>query len=97
MEKDPPGRKYGPSNLERMQRGLAPQVEVLMRHRKRGLITRRVSMGIHHNFFPQRTRSKLIHEHWNLEIATPWGHAKMNRYRHIGYEPLKIVRGANRR
>ncbi|WP_294963448.1 hypothetical protein [uncultured Gilliamella sp.] len=79
-----------------MARGLAPKMKVKVFNLKEGVYEiKDVSMEIHHKYLPQRGGSQKAHEIWNLEKATPWGHASMDPYRHIGYKLEKIIKGTN--
>jgi RHS repeat-associated protein len=88
--------KYSDTNLARMSEGLAPQIQVKMKNRKTGKIVERdVSLELHHTSLPQRSGTDKAHESWNLTVATPWGHEAMDRFRHVGYDLIKILKGPN--
>jgi uncharacterized protein RhaS with RHS repeats len=89
-------KKYSEHNLKRMERGLAPKMKVEVYNRKtRAYETKDISMELHHRSLPQRSGSKKANEEWNLEKATPWGHAKMDTHRNVGYSSgdIKIING----
>ncbi|WP_294615770.1 hypothetical protein [uncultured Gilliamella sp.] len=90
------GSKYSPRNQARMARGLAPKMKIQVYYpRKRKLEIKNEPMEIHHKYLPQRGGSQKTHEIWNLEKATPWGHASMDPYRHTGFNLFKIIKGTN--
>lgn len=51
-----------------------------------------VSMELNHQYIPQRAGSKVAHEDWNLTKATPWGHESMDKYRHTGWDLVKVIK-----
>ncbi|EKY10779.1 hypothetical protein HMPREF9075_00918 [Capnocytophaga sp. oral taxon 332 str. F0381] len=52
-------------------------------------------MELEHTYLKQRGKSFKAHEFWNLTEATPWGHASMDKYRHISkkYKIIKVIKG----
>lgn len=96
-----PGQ-YSTRNLARMALGKAPQMRIEVRYRNtlRSRLKGRVgttkeitvSMELNHQYIPQRAGSKVAHEDWNLTKATPWGHESMDKYRHTGWDLVRIVK-----
>jgi hypothetical protein len=96
LEAENPTGKFSTRNLLRMADGNAPRMRVKMQNRNTGqVVTRDVSLELHHRYLPQRSGSKLASEPWNLEPATPWAHEGMDRYRSVGWDLLKIIMGPN--
>ena len=99
--KAPPG-KYSPRNLARMSEGKAPRMRVEVRYRdsarnrRLGRVGKTkvidVPMELNHQYIPQRARSNVAHEEWNLTKATPWGHESMDKYRHTGWDLVRVVK-----
>ncbi|WLI18559.1 RHS repeat-associated core domain-containing protein [Pseudomonas wuhanensis] len=99
--KAPPG-KYSAKNLARMAAGKAPRMRVEVRYRNSarnrqlGRVGKTaridVSMELNHQYIPQRAGSKVAHEDWNLTKATPWGHESMDKYRHTGWDLVKVIK-----
>ena len=89
--------KYSADNLARMNAGKAPRITVQVRAKNGQVITKDVSLELHHRSLPQRTGASRANEAWNLVIATPWAHAAMDPYRHTGKgnELVKVLRGVN--
>jgi len=92
-----PSGRYSPRNIDRMLDGLAPRIRVLMRRRGTNgpIVTRDISMEIHHWFLPRRGGSPKANQPWNLEIVTPWAHEGMDECRHVGWDLIKILVGTN--
>ena len=83
-------------NKERIEKGLSPQIEIEIEHKATGkTMVVSVSMELEHTYLKQRGKSFKAHEFWNLTEATPWGHASMDKYRHISkkYKIIKVIKG----
>ena len=77
-----------------MADGKAPRIKVQVFNPKTGQYEiRNVSMELHHTTLPQRLGTQKAHEPWNLTPATPWGHASMDPYRHVGVDLIKVING----
>nr|WP_226945734.1 RHS repeat-associated core domain-containing protein [Pseudomonas sp. EggHat1] len=105
--KNSPLGKFSPRNLSRMRRGLAPRMVVKVRYkdtltnRVKGRVGQEkditVPIELNHQYIPQRSGSNTVaHEGWNLQPATPWGHASMDPYRNLGWDLLEIVTPVNK-
>ncbi|WP_309381279.1 polymorphic toxin-type HINT domain-containing protein [Cerasicoccus frondis] len=91
-----PSGRFSPTNIARMLEGKAPKIKVRVKHRKTGqILTKDVSVEIHHRNIPQRSGSQTAHEPWNLEPSAPWAHEALDEYRHLGYDLEKIIKGPN--
>jgi rhs-related protein (fragment) len=83
-------------NKERIEKGLSPQIEIEIEHKATGkTMVVSVSMELEHTYLKQRGKSFKAHGFWNLTEATPWGHASMDKYRHISkkYKIIKVIKG----
>jgi RHS repeat-associated protein len=88
--------RYSATNIQRMLSGKAPRMKIEVRIRKTGqVLTKDVSMELHHMHLPQRGGSAIAGDPWNLAKSTPWGHESMDPFRHTGYDVLKIINGTN--
>ncbi len=87
-----PRGAYSQHNMNRMRRGLAPQIRVKERHHKTGSIRERtVSMELNHRIWPQRS-GRNSDVPYNLEKVNPWEHAKVDPYRKPGSDLIKILK-----
>jgi hypothetical protein len=90
---------YSKRNLKRMAKGNAPKMKIEVRPRKNNPFgkTKKISvpMELHHTHLPQRGAGDIANEQWNLTKATPWGHESMDKYRHTGYDLVKVINGTN--
>ncbi|WLH88181.1 DUF6531 domain-containing protein [Pseudomonas sp. FP453] len=94
--------KYSTKNLSRMSEGKAPRMKVEVRYRDSARNRRLkrvgekrvidVSMELNHQHIPQRSGSKIAHEDWNLTRTTPWGHESMDKYRHTGWDVVRVIK-----
>ena len=94
--------KYSTKNLSRMSEGKAPRMKVEVRYRDSARNRRLkrvgekrvidVSMELNHQHIPQRSGSKSAHEDWNLTKTTPWGHESMDKYRHTGWDVVRVIK-----
>jgi hypothetical protein len=80
-----------------MANGDAPLMRVMMRNRKdpTKVVTRDISVELHHQYFTQRGGAGPRHEAWNLTPVNPWAHEVVDSYRHVGWDLVKIVKGTN--
>lgn len=87
-------RKYSDTNIERMKKGLAPQMKVeVWSYKRQQFEIKNVSMELEHTHLKQRGGSLKAHEEWNLTKTTPWGHEAMDPYRHTGYSLERVIEG----
>ena len=94
LERNP--NRFSAKNKERIEKGLSPQIEIEIEHKATGkTMVVSVSMELEHTYLKQRGKSFKAHEFWNLTEATPWGHASMDKYRHISkkYKIIKVIKG----
>ncbi|HEY0274433.1 MAG TPA: RHS repeat-associated core domain-containing protein, partial [Chitinophaga sp.] len=85
--------RYSQRNIDRMAKGRAPMFRALIKEKKTGnLVTKDVSVELHHTYLPQRLGTEKAHEAWNLTEATPWAHEAMDEFRHTGSELIKIIK-----
>lgn len=88
-----PPRRYSETNINRMKRGLAPQMKVkVWSHKREQFEIKNVSMELEHTHLKQRGGSLKAHQEWNLTKTTPWGHDSMDAYRHTGYDVKQIIK-----
>ncbi|MCD0476268.1 DUF6531 domain-containing protein [Flavobacterium sp. EDS] len=89
-----PGR-FSERNKQRIREGNSPQIKVIVEDKLGNRSTKYVSMELEHTHLKQRGGSLKAHESWNLTEANPWGHASMDKYRHVGTKLIKILEGLN--
>ncbi|MET1079255.1 MAG: RHS repeat-associated core domain-containing protein [Pseudomonas sp.] len=105
--KKAPAGKYSAKNLARMKKGLAPRMVVrvvyknTVTNRLKGRVGQTkditVPIELNHQYIPQRSGSTgVAHEGWNLQPATPWGHASMDPYRNLGWNLVKVIKPVNK-
>jgi RHS repeat-associated protein len=88
--------KYSPGNLKRMKDGKAPKMTVTVRNRKTGnVVTKDVSIELHHTNIPQRVGGAGVHDASNLTIVDPWQHEKMDPFRHTGNDLISVDKGVD--
>jgi RHS repeat-associated protein len=89
-----PSQAYSPANMTRMAEGKAPKMTVQVISRKSDkIMTKDVSMELHHNFIPQRVGGSGVHATSNLLALTPWEHEAIDSFRYFGFDLIKVVKG----
>jgi RHS repeat-associated protein len=86
--------KYSPKNLARMVQGKAPRLEAQVM-KKGKLVTKEVSMELHHKNIPQRVGGAGVHNASNLKAVTPWQHEAQDVFRNTGETLVKITKGVD--
>jgi hypothetical protein len=59
------------------------------------VVVRSVPLEFNHRYLTQRLGSGAAHEAWNLDMMTRWGHESVDRFRHAGWDLIKILEGPN--
>jgi hypothetical protein len=91
-------RQYSLTNINRMSDGLAPQIVAKVRYNDGREVIKRVSIELHHTRFPQRSNAgqHLKGANFNLQEASPWAHAAMDKFRRVGHTLVKIIAGVKK-